>query len=75
MPAIKEAQKDILPNPLPLINGTRPSTVGGGVFQHIYAANGKPTLQVPLAGPDEVDAAPVGRWVFDAGRTTEWTGT
>lgn len=57
MTAIREADTSILPDPLPYIGGGRPASVGGGSFQHVYAATGRPTVEVPLAGPDDVDRA------------------
>ncbi|KAA9164048.1 aldehyde dehydrogenase [Amycolatopsis acidicola] len=54
--AIEDARLDVLPNPLPVIGAKRPRT-DGSAYQHVYAATGRSTVEVPLAGPSDVDAA------------------
>ncbi len=41
----------------PVIGSLRLGTTSGGSYQHVYAASGKPTREVALAGPAEVDDA------------------
>lgn len=57
MTIIKDAPTGLFPDPLPLIGAGRPRSVSGGSHQHIYPATGRPTIEVPLAGPDDVDHA------------------
>jgi aldehyde dehydrogenase (NAD+) len=54
---VKDAAVDLLPEPGLLIGDRRVADTSGGRFQHVYAATGKPTAEVPLAGPTEVDLA------------------
>ena len=42
---------DLLPKTGLLIGDQRIDDASGGVFDHIYGANGKSTSEVPLAGP------------------------
>ncbi|MBD0022409.1 aldehyde dehydrogenase family protein [Gordonia pseudamarae] len=53
---ISPAPLDILPDPRPIIDNTRPDTTGG-TFSHVYAATGQRTIDVPLTGPADVDRA------------------
>jgi aldehyde dehydrogenase (NAD+) len=46
-----------LPPPGLLIGADRVEEASGGVHQHIYAASGRPTAEVVLAGPAEIDRA------------------
>jgi aldehyde dehydrogenase (NAD+) len=55
--ALIEAPLDLLPDVRPLIGDARPGEVGGGEHQHRYAANGQPTVGVPLCGGAEMEAA------------------
>ena len=52
-----DAPIDVLPEPCMLIGSRSPDSASGGVYQHIYAATGRPTASVPLAGVAEVDEA------------------
>jgi acyl-CoA reductase-like NAD-dependent aldehyde dehydrogenase len=54
--AVKEASLEHLPKPGLLIGDQR-VTETSIEYQHVYAATGKPTTMVPLAGAEEVDAA------------------
>src|ERR1700733_1260269 len=54
---VAEAVVDILPEPAPFIHGRPVIDSGGDEFAHIYAATGKATRIVRLAGPKEVDEA------------------
>ena len=54
---ISEARIDLLPDPLPLVGDGRVKTATGSKFSHIYAATGRNTVTVPLAGEAEVDLA------------------
>ena len=54
---ITEAPLEGVSAPALLIADQRVTDTSGGQFQHIYAATGKPTLSVPLAGATEIDAA------------------
>jgi aldehyde dehydrogenase (NAD+) len=58
--AVTEAPVELIPDTGLLIGDTRVAKAGGGWHRHVYAATGRPTVEVPLAGPDEVDEA-VGR--------------
>lgn len=54
---IADADVSALP-PWALLIGERfVDNAGGGTHTHIYAATGKPTAEVPLAGVAEIDAA------------------
>lgn len=55
--ALTEPALDLLPSPGLIIGNDRVSSPSGGVHQHIYAATGRPTAAVPLAGPDEMNQA------------------
>jgi acyl-CoA reductase-like NAD-dependent aldehyde dehydrogenase len=52
-----EAPVQLLPEPGLLIGDTRVTDTSGGSTTHVYAATGKPTAELALAGPAEVDAA------------------
>jgi aldehyde dehydrogenase (NAD+) len=54
---IADADLSILPRSALLIGDRFVESSSGGTFTHIYAANGKPTGQIPLAGAVEVDQA------------------
>ncbi|MFR9801906.1 aldehyde dehydrogenase family protein [Pseudonocardia sp. RS010] len=54
---IQEADINLLPDPAPLVGGERLTSTSGGVHQHVYPATGKPTVEVPMAGPADVDRA------------------
>jgi aldehyde dehydrogenase (NAD+) len=47
---------DVLPDTRPLIGDDRTGTTGGE-HEHVYAATGRPTTVVPLAGEKEMDQA------------------
>ncbi|RJG03094.1 aldehyde dehydrogenase family protein [Noviherbaspirillum sedimenti] len=49
--------KEILPVPAILVGERRITESTGGVHQHIFSASGLPTLNVPLGGVAEIDAA------------------
>ncbi len=55
--AIAQAPVELLPAVGLLIGEQRVEDASGGVFEHVYAATGKPTRSVPLAGSREIDAA------------------
>jgi acyl-CoA reductase-like NAD-dependent aldehyde dehydrogenase len=55
--SIAEAPLELLPNAGLLIGEQRVDDPSGGVFEHVYAATGKATAPVPLAGAREIDAA------------------
>jgi acyl-CoA reductase-like NAD-dependent aldehyde dehydrogenase len=57
MTALRSVDLGILPDPSPFIGGRRRRTTSGRVHPHIYAASGRRTVDVPLAGGGEVDAA------------------
>jgi acyl-CoA reductase-like NAD-dependent aldehyde dehydrogenase len=57
MTALRSVDLDILPDPSPFIGGKRRRATSGRVHSHVYAATGRPTVDVPLAGGSEVDAA------------------
>jgi acyl-CoA reductase-like NAD-dependent aldehyde dehydrogenase len=46
-----------LPVTAPLIGGDRVERTSGGVYEHVFAATGKPNATVPLAGAAEIDLA------------------
>ncbi|SCW60072.1 Acyl-CoA reductase [Sphingobium faniae] len=54
---IADATLDILPKPKLLIGGRDMFDASGGTHGHVYAATGKLTGHIPLAGPEEIDAA------------------
>jgi len=54
---ISDPDLSVLPRRALLIGDQFLETASGGTFTHIYAATGKPTGQVPLAGAEEVDLA------------------
>ncbi|MGV0044978.1 aldehyde dehydrogenase family protein [Mycobacterium colombiense] len=57
MTAVTPAPIDELPEPALLIGDRTITDPSGGTFQHVYAATGQPTAQVPLAGTIEIDQA------------------
>lgn len=57
MNAIKDAAVDVLPNPLPVVDGKSVTPVGGGVHHHVYSATGQPTIDVPLGDEDLLNQA------------------
>lgn len=54
---ICDARTDILPDPLPLVGGARLKSVSGNKHSHVYAATGRETVTVPLAGGADIDVA------------------
>ncbi|MCW2750667.1 MAG: aldehyde dehydrogenase [Aeromicrobium sp.] len=54
---IAPAQLDILPDLGAIIDGESVADTSGGTYQHIYAANGEVTSDLPLAGRNDVDRA------------------
>ncbi|WP_131744835.1 aldehyde dehydrogenase family protein [Frankia sp. Cppng1_Ct_nod] len=54
---VQEAPLDLLPEPGLLIGEKVLRSTSGGVHLHVYAPTGKPTVEVPLAGPKEIDLA------------------
>ena len=54
---IGEAVLDVFPQPGLLIGGRFLAASTGGEYEHEYPATGKPTLNVPLAGQADIDAA------------------
>jgi aldehyde dehydrogenase (NAD+) len=54
---VLEVNRSVLPEPGFLIGGERVTSRTGEIFEHRYAANGKVTNEVPLAGEAEVNAA------------------
>jgi aldehyde dehydrogenase (NAD+) len=52
---VMEFDAEILGDPSPLVGDHRLRMSGDRVVQHRYAGNGKPTVSVPLASPDDVD--------------------
>src|ERR1700761_7670809 len=48
---------DLLPEPGALIGDRVLQDGSGGEYEHVYAATGRPTKQVPLSGPHEVELA------------------
>lgn len=57
MTSLQQIDTALLPDPAPLIGGRRHRTTSGRTHPHRYAGNGELTVEVPLAGPAEVDAA------------------
>lgn len=55
--AVADAPVELLPATGLLIGEHRFDDTSGGVFEHVYAATGKPTRAVPLAGAREIDTA------------------
>ncbi|MGH8941067.1 MAG: aldehyde dehydrogenase family protein, partial [Actinomycetes bacterium] len=55
--AVAEPPLELLPQGAALIGNERVSRTSAGSHQHIYAATGRPTVEVALAGPPEIDAA------------------
>jgi aldehyde dehydrogenase (NAD+) len=55
--SVAPAPTDALPTPALLIGDRQITDTSGGTFEHIYAATGRPTAQVPLAGATEIDQA------------------
>lgn len=62
---------DLLPKTGLIIGDQRIDDSSGGVFEHVYSANGKATAGVPLAGAREIDlAVQASRAVLPAWRAT-----
>lgn len=57
MTAVTAAPLDELRTPVLLIGAEQIVEGSGGYFEHVYAATGKSTIPVPLAGRSEVDRA------------------
>jgi aldehyde dehydrogenase (NAD+) len=55
--AVVDPDLGVLPKPGLLIGGEYIAESTGGQFQHVYAATGKPTVAVSLAGAHEIDLA------------------
>ena len=55
--AIADPELDLIPRRALLIGDRRIDDASGGTHRHIYAATGRPTGDVPLAGKIEIDAA------------------
>jgi acyl-CoA reductase-like NAD-dependent aldehyde dehydrogenase len=69
--SVAEARVDLLPEPGFLVGDRRVTTAGGGRHEHVYAATGKTTSVVGLAGPEEIDqAVAAARAAFPAWRRT-----
>ncbi|SNQ49910.1 NAD/NADP-dependent betaine aldehyde dehydrogenase [Frankia canadensis] len=54
---VQEAPLDLLGEAGLLIGDKIVHSASGGIHQHIYAATGSPTVEVPVAGPAEIDQA------------------
>ncbi|WP_372349719.1 aldehyde dehydrogenase [Streptomyces sp. KL116D] len=54
---ISEPPLELLPEPVLRIGDTRVNGTEGGDYQHTYAATGRPTATVPLAGAAEIEQA------------------
>jgi aldehyde dehydrogenase (NAD+) len=54
---VADVDIDVLPQPGLLIGGHTHTEPTAEMFPHMYAATGKLTYEVPLAGADEIDAA------------------
>lgn len=57
MPSIAPATVGDLPRPELQIGDRSITDTSGGVHRHVYAATGAPTVDVPLAGEQEIDSA------------------
>ena len=54
---MRPAPLDLLPEPGALIGDRVIHEGSGGEYEHVYAANGRPTKRVPLSGSHEVELA------------------
>ena len=54
---VADADVSVLPRRALLIGDRFLETASGGFHTHVYAATGKPTGAIPLAGPGEIDLA------------------
>lgn len=54
---VTAAPTDLIPDTGLLIGETRLTDPTGGVHQHVYAGDGRPTAEVPLGGAAEMDTA------------------
>ena len=54
---IADADLTVLPRRALLIDGRHIESASGGSYRHIYAATGKSTGDIPLAGGEEIDLA------------------
>ena len=62
---------ELLPAPGLLVGDGRIDRASGGSHQHVYAATGRPTVEVPLAGEKEIgEAVTAARAAADGWRTT-----
>lgn len=55
--AVSAPPLELLPERSLLIGDRRVGESSGGTYQHVYAATGRPTAEVPMAGVAEIDAA------------------
>jgi acyl-CoA reductase-like NAD-dependent aldehyde dehydrogenase len=55
--ALRAIDLDVLPDPSPFIGGTRRGATSGRVHPHVYAADARHTVDIPIAGAGEIDAA------------------
>jgi aldehyde dehydrogenase (NAD+) len=55
--AVSAPPLELLPERSLLIGDRRVGESSGGTYQHVYAATGYPTAEVPVAGAAEIDAA------------------
>ena len=55
--SMRPAPLDLLPEPGALIGDRVIHEGSGGEYEHVYAANGRPTKRVPLSGSHEVELA------------------
>jgi aldehyde dehydrogenase (NAD+) len=51
MTPFRQPALDLLPDPSPLVGGSRIPATSGRAHRHHYAGTGRPTVDVPLAGP------------------------
>jgi acyl-CoA reductase-like NAD-dependent aldehyde dehydrogenase len=54
---IADADLAVLPRRALLIDGRHIESASGGTYRHIYAATGRTTGEIPLAGAEEIDLA------------------
>jgi acyl-CoA reductase-like NAD-dependent aldehyde dehydrogenase len=54
---IADADLAVLPRGALLIDGRHIESASGGTYRHIYAATGRTTGEIPLAGAEEIDLA------------------
>lgn len=55
--AVSAPPLELLPERSLVIGDRRVGESSGGTYQHVYAATGRPTAEVPMAGVAEIDAA------------------